>query len=80
MHEPEKSYDFLNAYQAADYMGVDLSTLRDWRVNEGLPWHRVGSRRIYCRAELALWFGSFDTVRPLPRPSRYAPKLAAPVT
>ncbi len=41
---------------AAEYMGVAPSTLRNWRSRrQGPPYLRVGRRRLYAVADLDRW-------------------------
>jgi excisionase family DNA binding protein len=39
--------------EAADYIGVSVSTLARWAcLREKLPYHRVGRRALYSRCDL----------------------------
>lgn len=58
----------MDASEAAAYLGVGLTKLRDWEREQNLPVHRLGSgpkahRRFY-RSELDTWLRSRCTANP----------------
>ena len=52
--------DRMNRQQAADYLGLTYSTLKNWAcTGEGdLPYHKVGGRVYYRRSDLDKWLES----------------------
>jgi helix-turn-helix protein len=64
---------WLNPTGAAHHLGVDRSTLREWRETAGLPHHRAGSAGfLYEAAALEAWLAAHEAVRRPVRLSRYA--------
>lgn len=48
---------YMTKHQAASYLCVTTRTVERWQ-HEGLPYHRVGGKNLYRRAELDEWVES----------------------
>lgn len=47
-----KEKDFLSPSEAADYLGVDYSTLHRWFVSKKIQKYGIGSKRYYQKSDL----------------------------
>ena len=50
--ETNKEKDFLSPSEAADYLGVDYSTLHRWFVSKKIQKYGIGSKRYYSKEDL----------------------------
>jgi excisionase family DNA binding protein len=58
----EPTAEILDDIGASRLLGVEVRTLREWRVSRGLPHIRITPRTIrFKRADLIEWLGHFRT-------------------
>lgn len=47
--------EFLNANEAADFLGLSKSTIYSWVATKRLPFHRLGRALRFRKSELEAW-------------------------
>lgn len=47
--------EFLNANEAAEFLGLSKSTIYSWVASKRLPFHRLGRALRFRKAELESW-------------------------
>lgn len=64
---------WFNSTEACHHLGVDRSTLREWRETAGLPHHPAGAGGyLYERGALDSWMAAHEAASRPVRVSRYA--------
>lgn len=51
----------MNVKQLAEHFGVAVSTIHEWRDNEGLPFTKIGSVVRYRLASVDAWHAEYET-------------------